>query len=610
MTAKASNTEQELSSIRDTVESIWIAIVLAFVLRAFMIEAFVIPTGSMAPRLMGEHWDLTCPSCGYDYAFGYSPPATMQKQSPNRGEKINPVGNRCPNCGNTDSIKEYVNGGDRVLVLKYLYQFHPPEPWDVVVFKNPQNNRENYIKRLIGLPGETIEIVHGDIYYKASDEAPWQIRRKPQGAQEAMWQIVFDNDYRPSEESSAPKWDGVVERWDRRQGGRVFVLRGGGHDAQLKLIADRRDFLPVYGYNASHAESPSNISNEVDVCTDLNLSVVMFPATADAGVTLLLTSLEHEFTGLVKADGTVVLSHRPVNGGPPEEWGRAQLPPLPLGRGTQVALTHVDYRVTLRVNGKAVLETTDQQYKPDVDALRRRVLEAGLDRTHDWLDGMGDEAVKATLLRLEPTLVRHWMASALPEIADAAAKDPQVMRMWLKETPAGQIADKLRHARTGAGGRAISAPEVRIVAQGEGLELHHLKLMRDVYYTSPSLDRREEGPEGKYASVVRARVGMPGWGATGNPIRLARNDQNPDLDEFYVLGDNSPQSLDGRLWVKAAPTLKLFDEHKQPLYSLGTVPRYNMIGKAFFVYWPAGFRVPGLPRLAIIPNVGKMRLIR
>ena len=51
MTAKPSNTEQELVSIRDTVESIWIAIVLAFVLRAFMIEAFVIPTGSMIPTL-------------------------------------------------------------------------------------------------------------------------------------------------------------------------------------------------------------------------------------------------------------------------------------------------------------------------------------------------------------------------------------------------------------------------------------------------------------------------------------------------------------------------------------------------------------------------------
>jgi hypothetical protein len=35
-----------------------------------------------------------------------------------------------------------------------------------------------------------------------------------------------------------------------------------------------------------------------------------------------------------------------------------------------------------------------------------------------------------------------------------------------------------------------------------------------------------------------------------------------------------------------------------------------MIGKAFFVYWPGGYYVPGLERLPIIPNVGRMRLIR
>ncbi len=156
----------------------------------------------------------------------------------------------------------------------------------------------------------------------------------------------------------------------------------------------------------------------------------------------------------------------------------------------------------------------------------------------------------------------------------------------------------------------MPAPRVRIAARGEGLQLHHLKLMRDVYYTSPILSSESGGPEGKYAEKLGVQAGMPGWGTTGNPIRLARNERDSDLDEFFVLGDNSPQSLDGRLWVKAAPTLRLYDSQNQPVYSLGTVPRYNMIGKAFFVYWPAGYRIPGLPGLAVIPNVGKMRLIR
>ena len=40
------------------------------------------------------------------------------------------------------------------------------------------------------------------------------------------------------------------------------------------------------------------------------------------------------------------------------------------------------------------------------------------------------------------------------------------------------------------------------------------------------------------------------------------------------------------------------------------MPRYCLLGRAMFVYWPAGFAPPGLPGLPIIPNVGRMRLIR
>ena len=49
---------------------------------------------------------------------------------------------------------------------------------------------------------------------------------------------------------------------------------------------------------------------------------------------------------------------------------------------------------------------------------------------------------------------------------------------------------------------------------------------------------------------------------------------------------------------------------RRRIYQLGTVPRYSLIGKAAFVYWPAGFRLPLLGHLPILPNVGRMRLIR
>ena len=49
-----------------------VAFTLALLFRAFEAEAFVIPTGSMAPTLMGRHKDLICDSCGIDYRVGCS----------------------------------------------------------------------------------------------------------------------------------------------------------------------------------------------------------------------------------------------------------------------------------------------------------------------------------------------------------------------------------------------------------------------------------------------------------------------------------------------------------------------------------------------------------
>jgi len=179
MNAPAGSKKTDLKHLRVTVESVYIAIVLAFVLRAFMIEAFVIPTGSMANALYGEHYQLHCPSCGYEYAYGFQKGGQVLM-----GQGVIPNKARCPNCGYLYSAYEssrrvFRSGGDRVLVLKYLYDFIDLKPWDVMVFKNPQNNRENYIKRLIGLPGEAIEIVRGDIFFSKDGGETWWIRRKP-----------------------------------------------------------------------------------------------------------------------------------------------------------------------------------------------------------------------------------------------------------------------------------------------------------------------------------------------------------------------------------------------------------------------------------------------
>src|SRR3954471_6503336 len=69
--------------VKDTVESIIVAFILAFIFRAFVVEAFVIPTGSMAPTLLGAHMRFSCEDCGYQFTVNY------QSARPGEDEDVN-----------------------------------------------------------------------------------------------------------------------------------------------------------------------------------------------------------------------------------------------------------------------------------------------------------------------------------------------------------------------------------------------------------------------------------------------------------------------------------------------------------------------------------------
>lgn len=553
---KTQQNSSDLATVRDTVESIWVAIVLAFVLRAFFVEAFVIPTGSMAPRLMGEHWNLQCPACQYVYAYGWP---GRGDDHPQRNLKVIPDQAQCPTCGyhyadkRTEETAQYVDAGDRVLVMKYLYNFIEPQPWDVIVFKNPQNNRENYIKRLVGLPGESIRIFNGDVFYSSQATGHrMQIRRKPPKAQDSMWQVVHDNDYQPLPDllPDPPKqWlaqdAGAVQA---RLFGRTFSYDG-SRPVELAFKADARAFLPAYGYNPP--PTLSDDARKMEICSDLKLECVFAPKEASSRVELLLSNFERRFRATVSADGSIAVHSSPSLAGDRwEQWGQTAVGALEIGKGYKIALTNVDFRLTLWIDGKAVFESSDDAYNVDFDTLGER------------------------------------LASALEDL-----KSARINR------------------------EAIPWPQVKIVVRDGSSELWHLKLMRDVYYTVFELENAPETPIGAYARQLGVKPGRAGW-AIQEPLVLAQHPEDPDLDSFFVLGDNSPHSLDGRAWTKAAPTLRLWAEPPsdgkpgKPLYQLGTVPRYSIIGRALFVYWPAGFRAPKFPSVPLIPNVGRMRLIR
>src|SRR3954469_7855051 len=101
-------------NVKETLESILVAFILAFIFRCFVVEAFVIPTGSMAPTLLGAHSRYQCPDCGYRFDVNYSSPdrdghsGSDDIDIPDRVQPISDGKNltnvvyddiHCPNCG-------------------------------------------------------------------------------------------------------------------------------------------------------------------------------------------------------------------------------------------------------------------------------------------------------------------------------------------------------------------------------------------------------------------------------------------------------------------------------------------------------------------------------
>ncbi|MGL6074564.1 MAG: signal peptidase I [Fimbriiglobus sp.] len=199
---------------REFLETIAFVVSLVLMLKLFSVEAFVIPTGSMAETLYGFHKHVTCEDCGFEYDVNAS-----EEVEPNDGKAKTVAGSCCPNCRYrsqwTQTSSPSVWSGDRVLVHKAVYGLGSPKRGDVVVFKFPVDpqvkySSQNYIKRLVGLPGETIAIYRGDLYVSSSltyppeelDQFGTPLYPRPEpGQEDRLWE---GPDIRSSARTSPP----------------------------------------------------------------------------------------------------------------------------------------------------------------------------------------------------------------------------------------------------------------------------------------------------------------------------------------------------------------------------------------------------------------------
>jgi len=129
--------------------------IAATLFRGFVAEAYVVTSGSMAPVFFGYHKWIECPDCGHGFAVGAEEDCSC------------PVERRaCPNCGRRDLDVEGkpVSTGDRVLILKAIFDHRPLRRWELAVFRGDEAPRQAFVKRIVGLPGESVQLRRGDIY--------------------------------------------------------------------------------------------------------------------------------------------------------------------------------------------------------------------------------------------------------------------------------------------------------------------------------------------------------------------------------------------------------------------------------------------------------------
>lgn len=541
--ATAAGTEQKpvVDSRREIVETVAVVLALVSLLRMFVAEAFSIPTGSMGPTLLGANRRIECPQCSHVSIVG----AYTQASG---GPRL--AGTICQNCrypvfteprSLNALLGEY---GDRVIVSKYGYEFGDPKRWDVVVFiypaeaipeQNSYPSRTNFIKRLIGLPGEEVAFMYGDAYVRKKGEKEFAIASKTPKAMMATRRVVFDNDEQPRDLLKIgypPRWNpadgaGAKTSEDRKRftidGDGALVYRhliGGGHRDVLPRTINKAESLApqlVTDFESYNRPYGSPFSQAADDFSDLVF--IDNPDPGPDGVAI-------NWVGDLMIEATLDLKA--------------------LGGEFHLHLTEATrhYRCELTFEGEKkirLFQGTKQLAEVDNPIT-------------------APQAVDVRFANFDDRLV-VW-------INDRLVFGDGVPVGMLEPEENGPTKADLQPAK-------LSFSKLRG-------EVRHLKLFRDIYYTQQvhptGSDEQPSvypiGPEDEGAIAVWQR----GLQQTMSRIRNLARDGRPNGRErtfkipdghYMMCGDNSPRSFDGRGWGTTS-----------------FVPRPCVLGKALVVYYP------------------------
>ena len=569
--------------MRETVESIVVAFLLAFLFRAFEAEAFVIPTGSMAPTLYGRHKETNCDQCGHLITIGASEEVDDAGYLRSRLET-----SLCPNCRAPNSIKNApVFRGDRILVNKFPYELKEPRRWDVVVFKYPEEPKTNYIKRLVGLAGETILIRQGDLHRVEKDGEVRVLRKTDPYKQRELQILVYDNDY--------PETPLLEKGWPHRW---TTVVRDTDHSKQADEIDDDG---ANSGVIAGWSETTDGWQPQKD-----NHSFRLDGAGTAKGIHWLryrhYVPNSDTWRSVIESDADQATDERDSL----DDFGRK--PPKeakPLRRPMPQLITDFcGYNAFSQGNnvdpdtyfwvGDLTLSCDVQIKQLDENSELLLELNEGAHRYRCRINPHTGEAQLVSLI---------WMNRDKEEEAELGKATTSItgpgdyhlefanvdnrLCLWVngKLIPFGPNAEYPLPESEDFGPQDDDLTPVGIAARGMNVDVAHLQIHRDIYYRSSHVEQPQDfspwGHEQDEWSPCSAHPHLRSL--LSDPVRWNESykacvrDAKFELgaDEFLMLGDNSPRSKDSRLWGN--------DRRAQHRHA---VPRSALVGKAFFIYWP------------------------
>lgn len=634
---------------RETVEAFVVAFILALLFRAFLAEAFVIPTGSMAPTLMGAHKDLFCERCQTRYQTG----ASLERKEPVTYNVV--VATICPNCRHTnplDLANESNDGtfnGDRILVSKFSYTLKDPDRWDVIVFKYPGNPKQNYIKRLVGLPNEAITVRHGDIYARPldADVSDNQILRKPPSKLLAMRHLVYDSNHQSPAliESGYPsRWQPWRENATEPPADSWKIQRGeDGLTATVEGVADQEVQWLRYFHRWPTEEQWKDVDKgqslaDIDpyssrLITDFYAYNAYINVYADnvyqydsEPATFRGTRLERFLNGGYSKG---VFREGYQSGVGPEQFDNAFWGNYKLARegmhwvGDLILEADVE---TTEGSKELFFELVEAgvkfrcQVSLDSGSAVLSIVDETGGHPFDGGDGQdaGDIRKAATSIRAgQRHQVRFsncddqlllWVDGDLVEFDGATTFDLRKIRSNAENYPHYLTSDPL------------DAAPVGLAIRGGAGTVHGLKIDRDKYYIATRISE-QSGLNDYDQRTIREVAG----GSLSNreiQLTLAERDLWADLpiwqarrsvefqleeDQFFPMGDNSPESLDARCWAGTKNRVRRGDNSDAYRWANASyVPRDLLVGKALVVFWPHSWSGP----VPFTPNVKRMKLIR